>query len=117
MYTAKIESHTFTQGELKITVNYASPADSFNEVHQIYSLEELNKKISARLNQLNALAAIEIPVGQYIPTPVVHVFDPKQKALNDLHDLKNLVDLGVIEKTDPSFLTAIQEVKGNIETK
>lgn len=111
MWTATIESQNLAKGVLTVGVKYTDGSEILGESHQISSLEALNSTIKSRLDYLNSLSAIVIPIGAYVPTESTQSPDPKVISLNELRRIQDLVALGVLKETDQQVTDAIQLVK------
>lgn len=112
MWTATIESKNLNKGTLQVGVSYTNSSESFSESYQINSLVDLNNRINIRLQQLEDLYNLDIPLGVFTPAVnVPTVPDAKATALSKLAEISRLVDLGVLQKTDKEVADAIQAVK------
>lgn len=108
-WTAKIESKSFEKGVLQVGVVYTSGTDTFSESYQIYSNVDLDNRIASRLSQLEELENISIDIGEY--SPLVTSTNAKQERLGELREVKELVDLGVLDENDKKVIDAMQAVK------
>lgn len=113
MWTATIESKTFSKGILQVGVVYTNGNESFTEPYVISSEEEINGRITNRLSTLEKLEGVSISLGAFTPQLVTSDENPKQEKLNELRKIKELVSLGVLKDTDQQVLDAIEAVKEN----
>lgn len=113
MWNATILDKYIEQGILHVNVSYINGENRFNEIYDLRTGDELNLQITMRLAQLEKLEVFSdaLSLGAYTPEEISDGSDPKADALAKVKELKQLVDLGVIDSTDKKFTDAIETVK------
>jgi len=103
MWTATITEKNYFNGDLKVTVSYEDDTQKFNETYSVRSFDDLDNRIKARLENLEALDTFssELTVGTY--TPIVKEekpIDPKQGALGAVYKAKEELELKLITQAE-----------------
>lgn len=111
MWTSKIVGKRYENGALFIDLHFLNGEASVARTIDLTggSLDVLSQKIQAQLDTLNATEALveQVILGDFTPV----VLESKEDPLQKLRALKEQVDLGVIEETDPKIAEALAEAK------
>lgn len=116
MWTSKIVGKRVENGALFVDVHFINGDASIARTVDMTggSLDVLSLKIQSQLDTLNTTDDLftQIIVGEF--TPIIQDVSSQEEALNNLRKAKELVDLGVIDDTDPQVLDALTAVKESI---
>lgn len=115
MWTSTIQKKDFDNGFLRVIVGYTNGTDSFEESYMLRTGKELDNYILNRKDELTQLDTVNIPIGEYTPTPKVAVPAPFDVSIGRLAEVKRLIGLGVLNEQSPEYLVAVAEAQSEYQ--
>lgn len=114
MWTATITKKDFDKGRLRVFVDFTDGNRTTEEEFSLKTGNELNALVQNRLSELESLSAAETAISEGVFTPSNPPSVPQSvlsAALSDLSRIKNLIDLGVIDKASSEAVNALNAAK------
>lgn len=112
MFTYKLTDKAIENGKVRVSVEYTDGTIAFSETCLIASKEDLDRRITAKLAELEAtvLLSDSLIIENYVKAVViipVHIPTALEIALEKLRDFKILRGLGAMEVTEKEFIDAV----------
>ena len=117
MFEYTLSGKTIENGQNRITVDYTNGTVACAETFFFTSKKDLDNRITNKIADLDKVVALdsEIITKDYVktektpdqPVPPTAI----QVAETKLRELKQLIDLGVINETDQEYVDAVAEYK------
>jgi len=120
-WTATVINKEFVNGFYSITVQYTDGTNVVNETYkaQVPKLTWLQGQVGSRISQLEVAGRFDISLGT-ITLPVPIASDPNislfGQRIKILEVAKLLIDMGVIQATNPKVVALANWIKNNFDT-